>query len=352
MSLQDDNQKLNELLATEPKEVYDPDFDCGVDVCETKSGKQDPKFMGQLVQWTSGDGKRFFPAGQTINMLPPAVYEIDCTESGLFFERIEVKTEGLIRFPQTNSEKVISEIETFWDKEGRFREYKLSYKRGIILWGPPGSGKSCTIQLIIKDVVERGGIVVKFAHPDLFLKAMRALRDIQRTTPIVVLMEDIDSIIHFYSESSVLNILDGVDEVDKCVFLATTNYPQRLGARILNRPSRFDKRFYLGHPNSHSRVLYFEHIIGGREKAKELGIDIKQWAEDTTDFSIAHLKELFVAVCILGDDYEDAIETLSSMREEIQPDDEFSKPEMGFHGGAKKAAVKRKRKHKIVPEEW
>ena len=198
------------------------------------------------------------------------------------------------------------------------------------------SGKSSTIQIIIADVVERGGIVIKFTHPSLFLQGMRAFKEVQKNTPIVVLMEDMDSIIETYSETSVLNILDGVDQVDKTVFLATTNYPEVLGARILNRPSRFDKRFKIGHPNAESRKIYFEHLIGGDEKAINLNIDLNSWVTDTEGFSIAHLKELFVAVCILGDDYIKAVETLSSMKEKIASDDEFDKPEMGFGAKAKR----------------
>lgn len=311
---------------------------CVAECCEDTESK----FSGALVQWTSGDGKTYFPAGETTKNLTPGVYEIGHCERGIFFQRIPVKTEGLIRFPQTNMENVVEEIQTFWSKEDKFREYELTYKRGIILWGPPGSGKSCCVQLIIKDVIERGGVVLKFTQPPLFMQGMRDLREIQRETPIVVLMEDIDSILDHYSESSVLNILDGVDEVDKAVFLATTNYPERLGARIINRPSRFDKRFKIGHPNSESRRLYFEHIIGGKEKAEQLNVDIDQWVQDTKGFSIAHLKELFVAVCILGDKYEDAIETLETMKEQVMADKEFDSPHMGF-GMEKKRAVKKRR---------
>ena len=46
---------------------------------------------------------------------------------------------------------------------------------------------------------------------------------------------DLDAALAVYEESEVLNILDGVDQVDKVLFLATTNYPERLSARILDR---------------------------------------------------------------------------------------------------------------------
>jgi len=317
---------------------------CGEAVAEEP--RANDIFSGALVQWTTGDGKVYFPAGETTQNLTPGVYEIGHCERGIYFQRIPVKTEGLIHFPQTNMEKVVEEIQTFWSKEDKFREYELTYKRGIILWGPPGSGKSCTVQLIIKDVIDRGGVVIKFTQPALFMQGMRDLREIQTDSPVVVLMEDIDSILEHYSESMVLNILDGVDEVDKAVFLATTNYPERLGARIINRPSRFDKRFKIGHPNKESRRLYFEHIIGGKNKTtvqefqERFGVDLDQWVDDTKGFSIAHLKELFVAVCILGDNYSDAIETLETMREQVMAEKEFDSPHMGFE---QKACTKKTR---------
>ena len=182
----------------------------------------------------------------------------------------------------------------------------------------------------MEDVVSRGGIVVKFTAPSLFTEGSRILREIQCDTPIVVLMEDIDSILDVYNESEVLNILDGVDAFNKVVYLATTNYPERRGPRIVNRPSRFDKRFKIGHPNAESRKMYFEHIIGGEEQIAKLGIALDKWVEDTDGFSIAHLQELFVATVILGDSYEDAIETLSTMKEIPSSEDDIEKM-MGFH---------------------
>jgi SpoVK/Ycf46/Vps4 family AAA+-type ATPase len=130
--------------------------------------------------------------------------------------------------------------------------------------------------------------------------------------------------------------LDGVNQIDKVVYLATTNYPERLGARIINRPSRFDKRFKIGHPNEESRKMYLEHLIG-RDKINNLKIDIDKWVEDTEDFSLAHIKELFTAVVILGDNYEESVETLSEMREAspTSNEDEVRKP-IGFIGSKKR----------------
>jgi AAA+ superfamily predicted ATPase len=281
-------------------------------------------------QFTTSDGSKFYPAGATVGKITPGIYDIQvCHAKGIFFQKLNVKTDGLLRFPETNSEAVIKEISKFWEREENFKKYKLNYRRGLFLYGPPGSGKSSTIQLICEDVVNRSGVVFKFVSPGIFSDGVRIFREIQPETPIVVLMEDIDSIIDSFNESEVLNILDGVDQISKVVYLATSNYPERLGQRLLNRPSRFDKRFKMGHPKKNSRRNYFNHLID-EETIKEYKIDIEKWVEDTENMSIAHLKELFIAVCILGNSYEESIETLRNMMDYNPRSDEDDNNKIGF----------------------
>src|SRR4029077_9287397 len=93
---------------------------------------------GKYIQWSS-DGQIFVPSKKTVNILPPAAYEIRSNnEVGLYFDKIPVKTEDLIQFPDTESDRVIAEIRTFWKKKAEFKTHKLPYKRGFLLWGPPG----------------------------------------------------------------------------------------------------------------------------------------------------------------------------------------------------------------------
>jgi hypothetical protein len=289
----------------------------------------DPTKKKDVIQWSLIGDNKFFPCGETAGQLIPGVYEISSSDHGIFFEKIPIKLEGLIRFPQVNSELVIDEIQRFWTLEDQFKKHSLSYKRGMLLWGPPGSGKSCTIQLLTHDVVARGGIALNINNPNLFGQGLRILRKIQPETPVIVIMEDLDALIYHYNESDILNILDGVTELHKIVFLATTNYPDRLGARVINRPSRFDKRFKIGHPDDESRKIYIEHLFRNDESDLE-SIDIEGWVEDTEGFSLAHIKELFVAHVILGDGYDDAVKILSSMRERVKPEEEFDQNTVGF----------------------
>jgi hypothetical protein len=268
-------------------------------------------------QWTTSDNKIFFPASKSCSSLLPGLYEIDVSSaSGLFFRKLLVNNEDLVRFKDSNVDKAVSDIETFWNREQYFNEYSLTFKRGILLWGPPGTGKTCLVRLIVDDVVSRGGVVFNFTQPEYINRGFRIFRTIQPNTPCVIMLEDLDSILETYNESSVINILDGVTKLDKVVFLATTNYPERLGARIVNRPSRFDRRYKIGFLNEESRKIYFENLFRKKPELQQ-GHDIARWAADTDALSISHLKELFISVIILGESYEQSLKTLRTMKDSL-----------------------------------
>jgi SpoVK/Ycf46/Vps4 family AAA+-type ATPase len=332
--MSNDNEELNTLLSSAPSRARlpKPRKSRSADKVAVAEEEDENSKPGKLLQWTTPDGNIFIPAGKTVKVLEPGVYDIEeSNQWGIYFRKIDVHTHNLIEFPDSRSQKVVREIEHFWERKEMFKDRgeksSIMYKRGICLWGPPGSGKTCTVQLVVKDVIEkRGGLCVVFGHPKLFLNGMRVLRQIHPHTKIVVLMEDLDSIIEQHDESEVLNILDGVNAFEDVVYLATTNYPERLGPRIINRPSRFDKRIKIGYPNAECRKIYLESLLT-EEETKRCKINLDKWVNDTEEFSMAHLKELFVAVVILGDKYDEALTNLKGMKSQISSDESGK---MGF----------------------
>ena len=88
-------------------------------------------------QWSTSDGVHFLPTASTVDKLYPGTYDIKSSQShGIYFEKIPVVTKGILRFPETNSDKIVNEIQKFWDREDIFKEYNLTYKRGVMLYGP------------------------------------------------------------------------------------------------------------------------------------------------------------------------------------------------------------------------
>lgn len=296
-----------------------------------KTIKPTKKEINGNTQWSTNNNINYIACPQTVNKLPPGVYDLVYKNEVLTFEKVPVHTDDIIRFPDSVVDDILNEITTFWEKESYYHQYNLVFKRGLLLWGPPGGGKSCTIQLIIKDIIERKGVCINFNGVSQFKTGMRNLRQIEPETPVVVLMEDIDSIIEYEGETEVLNILDGVCQFNKVLFLATTNYPEKLGKRIINRPSRFDKRINITFPNADSRRLYFANLINKYDQK----IDVDKWVEDTKDLTFAHLKEIFVSVVILGHDYDETLKELESMKVAVSSDDyekimEKAEKKLGF----------------------
>jgi len=331
--IEEDIEKMTVTIEMNEEDDYEEDEDEDEDEDEEDENilvepNKINKMKIRYIQWSSDNGVTFFPCSKTHKKLTPGFYETIKVRGSLGLQLFPVKTDELIRFPDSVFDRVIDEITTFWDRGDVFEKYGLIHKRGLLLYGKQGGGKSCLVQLISEDVIKRGGIVLKFTAPMWTSTMLKAIREIQPNTPIVVLMEDIDAIIAEYCESDVLNILDGVDRVDKSVFVATTNYPERLPQRLINRPSRFDKRFEIGYPNESSRRIFFEHLFS---KEKKGSWDIDKWVEATDKMSFAHLKELFVASVILGDPFEEALATLREMMEkELDSEKGYEERQVGF----------------------
>ena len=140
-----ENDELNLILEQPDKSCTFTPTDHRLSQCSAKENtdeQETSKFNTSAVQWATSNDVIFIPTGTTTPILLPGYYEIGVMSSiGVYFERIQVKTDGLLEFPEANTTKVVDEIKKFWESEHKFRGRGLTYKRGIILWGPPGGGK-------------------------------------------------------------------------------------------------------------------------------------------------------------------------------------------------------------------
>lgn len=251
--------------------------------------------------------------------LPPGFYSASADMMGTwhFFPR-PVNEEKVIEFPDTPSDDVIKEVMHFKNSRAKYREFGLTYKRGILMYGPQGTGKSSILRLVLRELVKDGSYAITFTEPGNFKGAYSAFRKRYPNKFVLCVMEDFDSILDHCCESDVLEILDGVARVDNIVFLATTNYPHKLGPRIINRPSRFDRRFCIGLPIEESRKIYLDDMFS---RAPKVDFDTEEWAKKTEGLTLAHLKELFISVVINDLTPEATMEIIESMRETIDEDE-------------------------------
>lgn len=252
----------------------------------------------------------FWGATQTYDELPAGLYRCSSSPNiGPVLIRQRVDTDKLLQLPDDAAESIIAEFQQFWEIADEFRSRGFMHKRGFLLWGPPGSGKTSCLQLLIKKLIDGySGIVLFVDNPQIAAQCLSMARAIEPKRPMIAVLEDLDALVHNHGEHEFLALLDGEAQVDSIVFLATSNYPERLDRRFVDRPSRFDTIKYVGMPSSEARAAYF------RAKEPDIGSEeLEAWVAATDGLSIAHLKELIIAVRCFKQPLDKVAERLAKM---------------------------------------
>ena len=286
------------------------------ELLEVESERKREKYFRQ---YSVEQGNTYRPASRTIRILPPGLYKAGLDNYGYFYERQHLDMSELIRFPNSVADIVISEFDAFWTKKKKYIDRGEPHKRGFLLWGPPGGGKTCTVSFIIQDFIKQGNIVFVFNY-DL-LSGLRSFRIIEPNRKILIVLEDIDSLIKDrHEEQAVLEFLDGSIQYSNTIVIGTTNYPEELPDRIINRPSRFDRISFVGVPSYEDRLLYLT------KKSKTLSKpQIKGWAKETKNWTLAHIKELILAVEVFDLDYDETIDRINTMRSKQEHSGDYEK---------------------------
>lgn len=280
------------------------------------------------------DGRSYSIAPKVEKTLPSGCYTVDSTMDGRnVFTKQFVATDNLIVVEDSVSEKIVKEIEDFWNLKDTFKKFGFVHKRGILLAGPPGGGKTVTLNLVINTVINKwNGVAIYVGRPFIAAKCLKDLRTVEKDRPVVCIIEDIDETIATYGESLLLDLLDGGSQINNVVFIATTNHVEKLEDRIVNRPSRFDTVLFVHPPSPAIRKAFL------KEKAQDLTDDeLQHWVKISEGLSFAHLKEMIIMVKCFGRDIDEVADRLKNMdiREEAKNfDGDTKKNPIGFRTSA------------------
>lgn len=267
------------------------------------------------TQWIKS-GNTYEPAGDVdfAESLKATVYQVGVSLTGPYFKRVKPQTDELYRFPNSVMESVLEEVDKFWDSKEAYDKLKVLHNRGIILYGPPGNGKTCLLHQVAEMIAQRGDVAVYAKNIGDLRACLGALRQIEPDRKIVVFLEDADEYANNYQERDFLQLLDGEESVNDILYVATTNYIERFPKRLL-RPGRFDKKIYVPTPPLEGRLAFFQNKLKTIEEGPE---EIERLAKETDGMSFGHLRELLISIYALKEPADDALARLKNDSNYVQ----------------------------------
>ena len=166
-------------------------------------------------------------------------------------------------------------------------------RRGVLLHGPPGTGKTYACRYLCSQLPEVTRIVVTgsaLVNVGAIFSFARLLQ------PALLILEDVDLIfaareINLYSTGlgDLLDQMDGMRSHEEISVVLTTNSIDRLEAAIKDRPGRISQCIFMGPPKADLRRRYIEHHL---QNYKADQLDIDTLVKDTAGATQAFLKEL------------------------------------------------------------
>lgn len=267
----------------------------------------------------------FQPTSTTVGTVPAGIYQADENNGQIVMQRKDQNIGDLIVFEDSMTDVIINEFNKFWLLRDKYEEMGEIHKRGYLLHGPPGGGKTSLIEIIKSKFVAEGNLVIEFNHYTMGL--MQLIKSIEPDRKVMVTIEDIDAWTKGSNESVILNFLDGDQDFNNIVVLATTNYIEQLPDRIVNRPSRFDRVEFVGFPTAEERKVYLE------KKSKFINGEMPVWVETTENWTFAHIKELLLATEVYEIPFEDTVARINKMRRKEESSSDYTKQLRGDKEG-------------------
>ncbi len=223
------------------------------------------------------------------------------SRSKQLFETVQRSSFDDLIVDDTLKSSIRTDFSQFLGAQKQYASLGLAWRRGALFIGPPGNGKTHCIRALIKELGIPSLYVQSLHHnyyesEQLLQMVFDRARELR---PCVLVFEDLDALVNPDNQSFFLNQLDGFEKNVGLVVLATTNHPDRIDSAIINRPSRFDRKYHFGLPTSRQRFDFLK--IWRIKLANQVDWSestLQDLANSTDSFSFAYLKELVVSALL------------------------------------------------------
>lgn len=211
------------------------------------------------------------------------------------------RTIGSVILDDGIKEDIVADVRDFLKSGKWYFDRGIPYRRGYLLYGPPGSGKTSFIQALAGEL-DYNICILNLSEANLTDDRLNHLMN-HIPERSLLLLEDIDAAFNKRTQteeggfksgvtfSGLLNALDGVASSEETITFMTTNHPEKLDPAIL-RPGRIDYRILINNATPHQiEKMFLRFYENEKAKATEF---VNSALALNVPISTAQLQGLFV----------------------------------------------------------
>lgn len=209
---------------------------------------------------------------------------------------------GLVILDEGISAGIVRDVKDFLSLGDWYHQRGIPYRRGYLLYGPPGLGKTSFIQALAGEL-DYNICILNLSENNLTDDRLNHLMN-HIPDRLILLLEDIDAAFNKREQTDekaytsgvtflgLLNALDGVASAEECITFMTTNHPEKLDPALL-RPGRIDYKVMVNNAlRWQVEKMFMRFYEGEEEKCKEF---LQKYRElGLKEVSTAQLQGLFV----------------------------------------------------------
>jgi hypothetical protein len=202
------------------------------------------------------------------------------------------------------------DFDLFLKIRNKYETFGKRHKKGVLIYGKPGQGKSVEIMQIFKQAENKKFRVILIPSDFPSMDKLDAYKDLLNGEVTVFVMEELTERLKGNNVEPLLTFLDGEESWNNCYVVATTNYPEELPSNLADRTGRFETIIEYKNPTEKQLIKF----MNGLKVPKEV---VEKDLDQLKDLSLDYLSYIAFQYYLYKKPLSEIIAKLNHQRKEV-----------------------------------